>query len=61
MLAVRGASGNKVAVFGISEWICYYADHHKPCPGLQTLDEYGDWHLRSAAGDAALYGVGVVV
>ena len=54
MLAVRGASGNKVAVFGISEWICYYADHHKPCPGLQALDEYHDWHLRSAAGDAAL-------
>ncbi|MCH2661276.1 hypothetical protein MK163_12580 [bacterium] len=54
MLEVRGASGNKVAVFGISESICYYVYHHKPCPGLQALDESGDWHLRSAAGDAAL-------
>ena len=33
MLDVRRASGNEKPVLGISEWMCYYANYDKACPG----------------------------
>ncbi len=45
MLDVRPASGNEKPVLGISEWMCYYADYGKACPGPQALDECVDLHL----------------
>ena len=46
-LALRAASGNERPVFGISEWMCYYANYDKPCPGPGALDECVDLHLRA--------------
>ena len=36
-LELREASGNEKPVFGISEWMCYYANYDKPCPGPKAL------------------------
>ena len=46
-LELRAASGNEKPVFGISEWMCYYANYDKPCPGPKALDECVDLHLQA--------------
>ena len=46
-LELREASGNEKPVFGISEWMCYYANYDKPCPGPKALDECIDLHLQA--------------
>ena len=46
-LELRAASGNEKPVFGISEWMCYYANYDKPCPGPEALDECVDLHLQA--------------
>ena len=46
-LKLRAASGNKKPVFGISEWMCYYANYGKPCPGPKALDECVALHLQA--------------
>ncbi len=46
-LELRAASGNEKPVFGISEWMCYYANYDKPCPGPKALDECIDLHLQA--------------
>jgi len=47
MLEVREGTGNEKPVFGISEWMCYYANYDKPCPGPEALDECVDLHLQA--------------
>ena len=46
-LELREASGNEKPVFGISEWMCYYANYDKPCPGPKALAECVDLHLQA--------------
>ena len=46
-LELRETSGNEKPVFGISEWMCYYANYDKPCPGPEALDECVDLHLQA--------------
>ena len=46
-LKLRATSGNEKPVFGISEWMCYYANYGKPCPGPKALDECIDLHLQA--------------
>ncbi|MCY3789020.1 MAG: hypothetical protein OXH63_09565 [Gemmatimonadetes bacterium] len=46
-LELRATSGNEKPVFGISEWMCYYANYGKPCPGPKALDECVDLHLQA--------------
>ena len=45
MLDVREASGSEKPVLGISEWMCYYANYGKHCPGPQAIDECVELHL----------------
>ena len=45
MREVREASANEKSVLGISEWMCYYANYSKPCPGPKTLDECVELHF----------------
>ena len=46
-LELRATSGNERPVLGISEWMCYYANYDKPCPGPKALDECVELHLRA--------------
>ena len=51
MLEVRETSGNEKPVFGISEWMCYYANYDKPCPGPGALNECVDLEFRPRQSD----------
>ena len=64
-LELREASGNEKPVFGISEWMCYYANYDKPCPGPKALDECVDLHLQAGCDPSGLesgaFGGGLLV
>ena len=45
MLDLREASGSEKPLLGISEWMCYYANYGKHCPGPQAVDECVELHL----------------
>ena len=54
-LELCAASGNEKPVFGISEWMCYYANYGKSCPRPETLDERVELHLQAEADGMSLY------
>ena len=54
-LELCATSGNEKPVFVISEWMCYYANYGKPCPGPKALDECVELHLYAGVNGMNLY------